>query len=802
MATIVTRAGKGSPLTNTEVDSNFTNLNTEKLESGDTAASLTITSADINGGTIDGVTIGGSSAGAITGTTITGTSFVTSGNMTFGDNDKAIFGAGSDLQIYHDGSHSWIHDAGTGNLKLRAEDFQVVNSGNTQAMIFGDSGGAVTLYYTGSPKLATTSTGIDVTGTVTADDITISDSSPTLTIIDSDTNATHIIDGSSSAGSLFIRGNTTSYGSGGAISFFTKAGIQRLKIDNDTGDISFYEDTGTTAKFFWDASAESLGIGTTSPSTLLHLDASSDGRVARFGSGTSDTGGMYVTHNSGSTRSFELSADNILILDADRSNGRASSRLQFNVDGTERMRIDSSGNVGIGTSSITNVSNYRFLATNSATGGGLVCQTSGTDKFAVYNANNDGYYDATSNHIFRTGGALGGSERMRIDSSGNVGIGTSTTVGTAADRALVIYGSGNSGTLFLQDSNSGTGSTNGFSLASSVFDAFLNNRENGNMRFYNNGSERMRIDSSGNVGIGTTSNINGALTVFNGTDFSTDSISNGDNIYLISDATSGDGVYGSSIAFSRVQYPDRRAAAIASVQTGADEDNVGLAFFTHPSGTASVPIVEAMRIDSSGNLLVGTTTPLSSASTGEGTSILNKNAIVVAVNGSDANLILNRTDSSTGDLCIFRYNGATKGSISTNGTTTAYNTTSDYRLKEDWQPMSGSIDRLKALNPVNFAWKVDGSRVDGFLAHEAAEVVPEAVSGEKDAMRTEEYEVTPAVLDDDGNVVTEAVMGTREVPDYQGIDQSKLVPLLTAALQEAVAKIEALETRIAALESN
>ena len=114
--------------------------------------------------------------------------------------------------------------------------------------------------------------------------------------------------------------------------------------------------------------------------------------------------------------------------------------------------------------------------------------------------------------------------------------------------------------------------------------------------------------------------------------------------------------------------------------------------------------------------------------------------------------------------------------------------------------MTGASARVQALNPVNFEWIADGTRVDGFLAHEAQEVVPEAVSGTKDAMRDEEYEVTPAVLDDDGNVVTEAVMGTRSVPDYQGIDQSKLVPLLTAALQEALTKIDALETRITALE--
>lgn len=120
----------------------------------------------------------------------------------------------------------------------------------------------------------------------------------------------------------------------------------------------------------------------------------------------------------------------------------------------------------------------------------------------------------------------------------------------------------------------------------------------------------------------------------------------------------------------------------------------------------------------------------------------------------------------------FVYGGVKIGSISQNGTTAvAYNTSSDYRLKEDWQPMTGAIDRVKALNPVNFAWKADGTRVDGFVAHEVQAVVPEAVTGEKDA------------IDADGN------------PDYQGIDQSKLVPLLTAALQEAIARIETLEAK-------
>jgi len=116
----------------------------------------------------------------------------------------------------------------------------------------------------------------------------------------------------------------------------------------------------------------------------------------------------------------------------------------------------------------------------------------------------------------------------------------------------------------------------------------------------------------------------------------------------------------------------------------------------------------------------------------------------------------------------------------------------------DWD----ATTRLKQLKPVRFNFIADAdTTVDGFLAHEVQTVVPEAITGTKDAMRDEEYEVTPAVLDDDGNEVTPAVMGTRSVPDYQGIDQSKLTPLLTKALIEAVEKIEALEARITALEA-
>ena len=152
----------------------------------------------------------------------------------------------------------------------------------------------------------------------------------------------------------------------------------------------------------------------------------------------------------------------------------------------------------------------------------------------------------------------------------------------------------------------------------------------------------------------------------------------------------------------------------------------------------------------------------------------------------------NNTSTQT-HVSFYTNAGTGVGSIATTSSSTSYNTSSDYRLKTDTQPMTGATDRLKQLNPVNFEWIADGTRVDGFLAHEAQAVVPEAVTGAKDAMRDEEYEVTPAVYDEDGNVVTEAVMGTRSVPDYQGIDQSKLVPLLVATIKELEARITALE---------
>ena len=153
--------------------------------------------------------------------------------------------------------------------------------------------------------------------------------------------------------------------------------------------------------------------------------------------------------------------------------------------------------------------------------------------------------------------------------------------------------------------------------------------------------------------------------------------------------------------------------------------------------------------------------------------------------------------------------GATEvGNIYSNGSNTTYATTSDYRLKENVEDLENASTRLNQLNPKRFNFINDESNtlVDGFLAHEVQSVVPEAVVGERDATKEEEYIVTesiPEVRDEDGNVTEQevpAVMGTRTVDSYQGIDQSKLVPILVASLQEALAEIETLKTRVQTLE--
>jgi len=174
---------------------------------------------------------------------------------------------------------------------------------------------------------------------------------------------------------------------------------------------------------------------------------------------------------------------------------------------------------------------------------------------------------------------------------------------------------------------------------------------------------------------------------------------------------------------------------------------------------------ERMRIDSNGKVQIGTTSAIQSS-------------LLTLVSGSGVRVLATESGGTgANDAILFRNPNGDVGRIVTSGSSTSYNTSSDYRLKENLVVISDGITRLKTLKPYRFNFKADvTTTVDGFLAHEVT-AVPEAITGTKDE------------VDADNN------------PIYQGIDQSKLVPLLTAALQEAVAKIEILETKVAALEA-
>ena len=326
----------------------------------------------------------------VTGDTMTG-------NLSFGDNNKAIFGAGSDLQIYHDGSNNWV-DAVSGAMFVRGSRVDL-RGANNEMLLVGNQNGNVTLYYDNSPKLATTSTGVDVTGTVTADGLTV-DGNPIVRgtipyIYLYETDTTNLNTGLRGADGQFqIR----------TVDDVLSTTVKRFSLDHATGDIAFYEDTGTTPKLFWDASAEALGIGTSSPAYTLDI-----------------AGGPHVYYDAGNSLGiFSASAGKDVSILA-----RASQNLRLSAGGTERLRIDASGNVGIGTSSpaakldlqggrtflqSSSGDQYVLRLTNPANVSGVYLGNPADNSFAVYTA--------------------AGTERLRIDASGNLLVGkTSNTYG-------------------------------------------------------------------------------------------------------------------------------------------------------------------------------------------------------------------------------------------------------------------------------------------------------------------------------------------------------------------------------------
>jgi hypothetical protein len=646
-------------------------------------------------------------------------------------------------------------------------------------------------------------------------------------------------------------------------------------------------------------SGGNVGIGVTSPNNLLHVRAAdvTEAWAANSSDAFKIEGSVHGINLTTSTTGFVAFSD----ADA-RAQGlieylHASDSMQFRTAGSERARIDSSGRLLVGTSSAQGTSIVQVCGSSTAStepgdlriirglgvssiganvGAGLGCIRFGTFEEAVgatIEAQSDATWSSTSDTpgrlVFSTTAdgassptermritnagtttltsaastapfiaSIGASEVARIDSSGRLLVGTSssqTIVGGASQIQInganplsgMRYGTTTGGPTVTIGSTRAA-SQGSFSIASSgdtlanllfVGDdgtAFVGaaritaavdgtpgaNDMPGRLVFSTTAdgsaspTERMRLDSNGRLLLGLT----GAQQFNN---FSSDiqmQIARGSNLNCNIQMTSfRDDQFGPGLLLGKsrsqtvgtntiVQANDYLATfagfgadgtnwvPAASIEIRVDgtpglNDMPGRLVFSTTADGASSP-TERMRITNSGAVLIGKQA-LSATTTGIEFEAV---GFMRCVRDGDFASIFQRY-SSNGDVVGFRRDNTPVGSISVTTTATAYNTSSDYRLKENVVPLTGAADRLNQLQVKRFNFIADPDKtVDGFIAHEAQAVVPECVTGTKDE------------VDNDGN------------PVYQGIDQSKLVPLLTAALQEALAEIESLKARVTALE--
>jgi hypothetical protein len=590
-----------------------------------------------------------------------------------------------------------------------------------------------------------------------------------------------------------------------------------------------------------------LGIGIT-PTAKLDLLIDTDKRLTFLG-GIGEIGnvaGFQSINSAGSAlEPFGIRAEDI----------------RFATGSSERMRIDSSGNVGIGVSSISTQGQLYIGASGTSTDAKIALSptnsSGGQNPLAQIGSTADGTYGSELYFTTRSTGATV-SERMRIDSSGNVGIGTDNPNG----KLDVVGDIKTSGEYVI---NSGT--TAKWTIGQSSDELY----------FYavSSGSERMRIDSSGNVGIGTnnpatklhtyhSTNASDTLvfvdnlqTSQTGADYNKYGIvgqtrgadaswSRGVGVSGLGDAATfhkAIGVYaglnttlptgfatdsalyadGNSLGNSAIfmngnvgigtvtpaSY-DNNAAGISSNLVVADSGHSGIIVISGTSSDAAISFGDGtgaaayrgavayvnsqdalyfksagsnrMIIDSSGNVHINKTAVNQITTLGFD---LYANGTVLSTHtvSNNESWIINNYNGSGTSRFDFRWNNSSRGGILVTSSATTFVSNSDYRLKENVNYDWDATTRLKQLKPARFNWIADDTNtlVDGFLAHEVTSIAPNAVEGIKDEVYDSEHELAGE-------------------PKYQQVDHSKLVPLLTKALQEQQIIIDDLKSRIEALE--
>jgi hypothetical protein len=410
--------------------------------------------------------------------------------------------------------------------------------------------------------------------------------------------------------------------------------------------------------------------------------------------------------------------------------------LLFYTTSTERMRIDSSGNLGIGTTSPA-----------FALGSGLEVERAGIATLRLENSSGSNGIeiaaDSTTNGIRFYGlnnapfvFAPNATERMRLDSSGNLGIGTNSP--STYGAVVIIRNQNSDARMWVRNDDAGSSSR-----CSYVVNASGNSWSMGMGSTANNGNaltwltdvgggnnEMMRLTTSGNLGLSAGNAPTQVLNLYR----------TGSTNAIMAAGNSNTGLDGTWFGV------DTAGNGIVNVR-GA---------FPLIFSTSSL---ERARIDSSGRVIINGTTQLYTST------------LTLYRTGNSYNLTSSITGTGNEGHVVFENGNGAVGTIFTNGTATAYNTSSDYRLKNTIAPMTGALAKVALLKPCTYKWNADGSDGQGFIAHELAEVVPQCVTGEKDA------------VDAEGK------------PRYQGVDTSFLVATLTAAIQELTARVAQLESK-------
>ncbi len=592
-------------------------------------------------------------------------------DVKFGDSDKLVFGAGSDLQIYHDGTNSYISDQGTNDLKVLATDFQLKNAADSEFMMTAVTDGAVTAYHNGSAKLATTSTGIDVTGNVDA--------------------SLDLLVGGAVSGNAATR--TINVGTAGSVS----GGVQLWAADTQTHYVQFGDESGTAANHyrgfmayahngdslrFGTASTErvridssgNVGIGTTSPSNTLTVNSGTTDVVADFIS--SDANAWIQIKDSSTT-------DTAVMV------GAVGDDMRLRAGSNERVRITSTGNVGIGTASPTG---DLEIATSAAdTGVDLVLDGNRTSNGGIgsiiFNNNGDSVGMIRSNRasandaadmLFYTQSAGGSNdERMRIDSSGTLMVGTtdSATYNLTSGGGTALWSNGlisaaKSGAIvgifnrtsddgdIVQFRKNGTAvgsiGTESSSLYIGTTETFLKFDDSGD-RILPRGANGAQRDAA--IGLGSPSNR------FTDLYLSDDIISSGASspALNLTDTTKN---------CNLIVYAQNSTANVGTYS------NHALLFDTNST--------ERMRIDTSGNLLVGQT---SNSETGTGIGLV-PDGTSHMYSGSTDTLMLGR-GGTDGDILGFNKSGTTVGSIGSEGGDSLYILSGDAGLR-----FSGGADTI------------------------------------------------------------------------------------------------------------